>query len=472
MSIPVRTSRLAAALAASLLGACASLVPPPPAGVLQDPAPLPARFAADRASAATPAAVADWSVLGDATLASLVRRGLQANLSLQQAIARIDRARALAVGRDAARGLTGGVQAGASASRAASVDAPSGGRRSDRVFAHLAAGWELDLFDRLANDAQAGWLRVQAQSDDAQAVRLSVTSEIASTWYALQGLREQERLTREVITNRREVLRLVTLRTRAGETARLDEARAQAELADVLAQLPRVVSEVQVITHRLAVLLGETPSDFVPPAASVETPPRAVALRIPSPDTWLRQRADLRAVRARLHARNHDIQAIEAEFMPRMEIRGVLGFVAGTLGGWAGAGSAAWWLAPTVSAPIFDRRDIAARLSATRAQEREDVLAYRDATLRAIAEVEDALGRLGAGQQRLDHLRDRLRHANDAHRLAQLRFGAGEVDLLVLLDTQRVAHVAALALAEAHSEQQQRAVELLKALGAAPQAAT
>ncbi len=468
MSTTFRWTRLAGALAASLLGACAGLVPPPPALPLPQPAPLPARFAADQGTPGTPLEEADWSVLGDAALASLVRQGLHANLSVQQAIARIEHARALANGREAARGPYGGIRMGASATRSASVDAPSGARRADRVFADLAAGWELDLFGRLSNDAQAGWIRVQAQSEDAQAVRLSVASEIALAWYTLLGLREQERLTREVITNRREVVRLVALRTRAGETARFDEARAQADLAQVQAQLPRLLADAQATSHRLAVLLGVMPSEFEPPASQAASATRSIALQIPPPAMWMEQRADLRAARARLQAQGIDIRSIEAEFMPRMEIRGVLGFVAGTLGGWSGAGSAAWWLAPTLSVPLFDRRSIEARLSAARIQEREHLLAYRGATLTAVAEVEEALGRLGAGQQQLDHLRAHLVHANDAHKLAQARLRAGEGDLLELLDAQRVAHVAALALAQAHAEQQQRTVVLLKVLGTAP----
>ncbi len=470
MSKYFRLTRLAGALAASLLGACASLVPPPTAAPLQEAAPLPSQFAAVPSTAAgTPLLQVDWSVLGDATLASLIRQGLQDNLTLRQAIARVDHARALASGRDAAQGVSGGLQAGASAGRSSSVDAASGGRRENRVFAQLATGWELDLFGRLENEAQAGWMRVQAQSEGAQAIRLSVASEIAQAWYTLLGLREQERLTREVIANRQEVLRLVVLRTRSGETAQFDEARAQAELAQVLAQLPRVLADAQVATHRLAVLLGVMPSEYAPPASSGATTPRLTALQIPAPETWMLQRADLRAARARLQAGALDIRAIEAEFLPRMEIQGVLGFVAGTLGSLGSAGSAAWWLAPTVSVPVFDRSRIETRLSASRALEREHLLAYRDATLHAVAEVEDALGRLGAGQQRLNHLRDQSKHAGDAHTLAQARFRAGEADLLQLLDAQRVAHVAAMALAQAHSEQQQRSVFLLKVLGTTPQ---
>jgi outer membrane protein TolC len=331
---------------------------------------------------------------------------------------------------------------------------------------------------------------VDARADvvqaDADAMRLAIAAEIAHAWFTLNGTREQVVLAREVVENRRATVELVQRRVGAGYSAPLDDARARGDLAAAEAALPALQAALVVAGNRLAVLLGESPSTFEPPqmegssaqAAAARmlpasnrstlppsTAPRSLALRVPEPSAWADARPDLRAAEARLRAQALDVESIRAEFLPRLTIVGALGVVAGSLTGLGAAGSAAWFIAPVLSAPVFDIARIEARLQAAQAGQREALLAYRQRVLLATEEVESALVEVRQGQLRLAALQQRASYAVQAEALARKRYEAGGSDLLELLDAQRTSRQAEIGLIAAVTTQQQQIVALQRALG-------
>jgi multidrug efflux system outer membrane protein len=268
-----------------------------------------------------------------------------------------------------------------------------------------------------------------------------------------------------VAENRRSTLELVLRRVAAGYASPLDEARARAELAAAEADRPALDAALAVSTHRLAVLLGASPSGYEAPAIALRSP-MPVALRLPDTAQWAAQRPDLQAAEARLQALSLDVEAVRAEFLPRLSVAGVLGLVAGSVSGLGAAGAASWFVAPSVSVPVFDHARIDARLQVARAGEREALLAYRQRVLLATEEVESALAQVRQGQLRLASLHEQARQAVVAEQLARKRFEAGGTDLLELLDAQRSAQQAEMGLSVALTRQQQQVVGLQRALGA------
>lgn len=459
----IKTSLTAVALAA-LLAACGTATP------LRTPAPeLPKTFL--QGQGLEPGAVAQpdwWTVFDDPVLDSLVRRGLATNLDLQQAAERVQRSRALAAGAQAERGPSGGLGLGARAQQLSRFEAPGLGtddRRSESVSAGASLSWEVDLFGRLRHAAGAADARARALEADAEAVRLAIGAEIAQAWFALNGARTQLALSRRVLDNRRATLDLVLRRVAAGYAAPLDEARARADVASAEAELPALDAALAVSQHRLAVLLGTSPTGFeAPPFA--DRVPRPVVLRLPEPTQWAAQRPDLQAAEARLRALALDVESVRAEFLPRLSVAGVLGVVAGSVSGLGAAGAASWFVAPSVSLPVFDHARIDARLQAARAGEREALLAYRQRVLLATEEVESGLAQVRHGQQRLVALQERARQAVAAEELARKRFAAGGTDLLELLEAQRTAQQAEIGLSVALTAQHQQVVTLQRALAA------
>lgn len=445
---------------AAAVHATAALAAPSPAVTA-----TPTHTAAEPLPAATPDI--RWDALGDPVLAALVARGLAANLDIEQAAARIERSRAVLASADAAFGPSGGV--GLDVSSALASEAQQAGtrtqRRSDTVGVGLTVSWELDLFGRLRAQSGAATERVKASEAQARAVRLAVSAEIAHAWFAVQGAREQLALAQATAANRERTVALVQARLRHGQAAPLDEARAAADLDAVRAEVPLHQAALRTASHRLAVLLGDSPAGFqAPESAALE--PRAVTLPLPEAATWLAHRPDLQAHEAELLARALDVQSARAAFYPRLSFSGMLGFVAGSAGTIGSGGTLAWLSLPALSAPLFDRPHLQARLGAARADQKEALAAYRQRVLLAVEEVENALAGHAAGLARLAALQRQARHAATAEQLARARHEAGASDLLELLDAQRTRHQAEAALSQALTAQRQSLAGVWKAIGA------
>lgn len=419
---------------------------------------------------AVPGAPGWWASLGDPVLAGLVQRGLDANLDIEQAHARIARSRALLQGARASAGPSGafGLQGrAAQASEAEAPGTPSAQRRSDNVRLGLEFSWEVDLFGRLRAQSSAAAQRVKAAEAQAQGVRLAVSAEIAHAYFSLVGAREQLQLAHAVADNRARTLKLVQVRAQGGIAAPIDDIRAQAELEAAVADIPAHEAAAKVATHRLAVLTGVSPAGFeVPTSGSV--PPGSVVVRIPDAAAWLAQRPDVLAQEAELRARALDVKSVRAEFFPKLSITGVLGFLAGSVTGLGAASAVSWLGAPSLMAPLFDRPRIEARLAVAKADQKEALAAYRQRILLATEEVENALAHYGAGQRQFNALQRRAQQATQAERLARVRYEAGAAELLELLDAQRSSQQSQSALAQALMQQRQNLVAVFKGIGGAP----
>jgi multidrug efflux system outer membrane protein len=456
--------KLTLAAATAVLTACAS-VPDD-----QVPAPtLPQRFSQAQGLPEAAAPRADWwQAIGDPVLSGLIARGLEANLDLAQAAERVQRSRALASGARANLGPNGGLRAQVQAAQLSAHEAPgstSAQRRGEQAAAALDLQWELDLFGRLRAQRGAAAARQQVTEAQADGLRLAVSAEIAHAYFALLGAREQLQLTRSVIENRRATVSLVQRRANAGMVAPIDDLRARADLAGAEADIPAHEAAATVATHRLAVVLGISPSDFtLAPMASVD--PTHVSVAVPDPTRWLGARPDIAEAEARLRAHALDVAAVRAEFMPRVSITGLLGFVAGSASGLGAAASASWFASPALSLPLLDHGRIEARLAAARAEQREALAAYRQRILLALEDAESSLARYRQGQLQLRALNDRSTHSVAAERLARVRYDAGASDLLELLDAQRSVQQSQAALAQGLTQQRQQLVALLRSLGA------
>jgi NodT family efflux transporter outer membrane factor (OMF) lipoprotein len=446
------------ALAAALLAGPAMAQPPS----------MPA-FAPGESTSAASTQSGWWDALGDATLSSLIQRGLDANHDIAQAQARWQHSRALLEGSRAAFGPSGSAGLQGRAAHASEVELPGATRsqrRGDTVQAGLDFSWEVDLFGRLQSKSDAATQRLQGSAAQLQAVRLAISAEIAHAWFALVGAREQLQLARAVVENRERTLQLVEVRARGGLSAPIDDARARADLEAARADIPAQEAEVRIATHRLAVLQGLSPTGYEAPA-STATSYRFTPVAVPDAATWLAQRPDLQAHEAELRARALDVAAIRAEFYPRLTFSGVLGFVAGSVGAIGSGGSLSWLSAPSLLAPLFDRPRIQARLDGARADQQQALAAYRQRILVATEEVENAVVRYAAGEQQFDARRKRAAHAATAERLARVRYEAGAADLLELLEAQRTAQLAQALLAQSLMLQRQHLVAVIKGLGGA-----
>ena len=129
------------------------------------------------------------------------------------------------------------------------------------------------------------------------------------------------------------------------------------------------------------------------------------------------------------------------------------------------SGSNIWSLGFGLALPIFDWGRLAARADAAEARARQSLAGYQKTVETAFREVADALTNLEQTTASEEDLQARATAARNALRLARARYEAGYSAYLEVLDAQRTANDAELAVVRNRQTRLSASVDLMKALG-------
>ena len=132
----------------------------------------------------------------------------------------------------------------------------------------LTASYELDLWGRIRSSRDAAVFDMQASEQDLQAAALTLSAQVAGTWYQLvEQYGQLNVLDAQIVTNQK-VLELVTLQFRTGQVGIADMLQQRQLVESNQGEKVQVVAEVKVFEHQLAILLGYPPLKFESPRVS------------------------------------------------------------------------------------------------------------------------------------------------------------------------------------------------------------
>lgn len=446
-------------------------------GSYQPPVPkVPQAFATYEAQGLAEEPVAEtrwWKRFGDPVLDGLVDRALGGNLDLREAVARVEAARA--VRREARQGFfpTGGVFARHEEGRLSESQALGGERRIETAAAGLDVGWEIDLFGRVRSANRAAEARLGGTEALLAQARLAVAAEVGRIWFALRGTEARVALLERVRDDQISLVEIVAARVEEGLGDEADLARARAALAGDTAALAAERHAARVLTHSLAVLLGEAPGAWTPPAAAeLEVPLTVEPIALGDPAGLLRRRPDVRIAERTLAAETAEIGIATADLFPQVRLGGFLGFVAGGFGHLGGSASESWSAGPTISWGLFDLGRTRARIRSSKAEAEAALAAYEGAVLRALEDAQNAFSALAAAQTTLGATDDQAREARRAEELVEARYLEGVAAYFELLDARRSAVSANIARIDGLTGHRIATVDVFRALGQGPEEAS
>ena len=411
-----------------------------------------------------------WQVFEDPTLDALVREALERNPDIEVAAARVAEARAIANAAGAARLPSVGLEAGVERSRESVLTLPFEAARTTQTAYYVQGSvrYELDLWGRYAHASEAARARLLASELDQQAVRLSLSGEVARGWYALKAASEQLDNARESLANREESLRIERIRQEGGESDEFTLKRVQAEVAATRTAEQQFELEAVRRANALAVLLGRSPREMVDGriVPEGELPDSAPQLPAGLPSSVLELRPDILTAEANLEAAAADVGVARADLFPQISLTGLFGWASLELDDLFSAPAETWSAAAALAQPLFEGgRRLAAvdRANALKQQRRAE---YARTVQAAFGEVLDAL----QGQRSLGAIEEsateRAAALSRATELAELRYHEGDIAYLELLDVRRDLFQSEIDLVAARRDSLTNAVDLALALGA------
>lgn len=448
--------RFSVLLVAAALSACASVEP----GGGLSPTDVPSAWETPiPTDASTWPEAGWWRQFDSAELDQLVADAQTQNLDLAIAATRILQAEAQV--RSAGASLLPSVDLRGGASQSGQLKPSS---NSQSFSLSLGASYEVDFWGRNSADVEAAEASLRASEYDRETVALTVVSSVASTYFQLLSLRDRLDIAKSNLENARGVLKITEARVNAGVAVPLELAQQRANVAGQEANIPSLEQQERETRSTLALLLGRPMQGFDVKAttmAKLKTPTVAPGL----PSELLARRPDVRRAEAQLVAADANITAARAAFFPSISLSGSLGAASSALSSLLNPTNIAYSIGASLLQTIFDGGQNQANLDSTVAQRQETLLNYRGAVIVAFSDVDVALGAVSSLEAREKASRVQAEQAQEAFRIAELRYRTGVEDFLSVLDAQRSLNSAQDQLAQARLARLQASVTLFRVLG-------
>ncbi len=408
-----------------------------------------------------------WEMFHSEPLDQLIRAALAHSPSLASAQAALRQAQesyAAEAGSKQLPSVSG--QLGATRERASQISSGvPGGIVYSLYNASVNVSYTIDAFGGISRDLENLRSQIDYQRYQLEAAYLSLTANIVTTAIQEASLRAQVDATNRVIEAETRSLNLVQQQAQLGAVAQQSVLAQQTQLAQTRATLPALDKSLAQTRNQLAVLAGQLPGDGGMPEFTLDSLKLPETLPLTLPSALVRQRPDIQASEALLHAASAQIGVATANLYPQLTLSGSLGAQGSQLSKLFTRPDSAWSLGAGLLAPIFNGDSLHARKRAAEAAYDEAQAQYQQTVLNAFLNVANTLRALDTDASALQAQAEAERLALQSLALAQGQYDAGAVGVLSLLDAQRSAQQTRVALVQAQAARYADTAALFQALG-------
>jgi NodT family efflux transporter outer membrane factor (OMF) lipoprotein len=405
-----------------------------------------------------------WSQFGDPVLTELVNSVLTGNLDLQAAAERVEQAQAITTQKRAV--LLPELDATAKASDTRqNAPPPLGYVREGGVG--LALSWSPDVFGGERLDLIAARAQLVGQQHAEDAIRLALAADTASAYVDLRWAQTELQILQDNLGIRQRALQLTQERLQYGLSTQLDVARAQNQLDELQARIPRTQSTIQHQLSLIAIYTGRTPESVdtlvLATPAPVPTPDGAVPTTLPS--EALLRRPDVLVAYSKVEQRAAEVGVSKAERYPKFQLNLSDGLLAASYVGLPTLTDNLFSAALSATSPIFNAGRITADIKQSESKMRESQLNLQQTMLQALKEVEDTRSDLVSTTQSTENLTHALGASDQSLKLANQLYKGGATDFLDVLSAQQTYLQDSDSLNQAKRERALAAVALYRSLG-------
>ncbi|WP_232415385.1 MULTISPECIES: efflux transporter outer membrane subunit [Methylotenera] len=410
-----------------------------------------------------------WLLFNDAELTRLSQAAIAHNQSLKAAFASVQQARALSRVSQAA--LYPSLDFAATASRTQpSANRPNNARNAS-VSANIqqninpvfVAGYEVDLFGRIAHDIESAKTSLQQSQADFENLKLVLTADVASNYFNLRELESELDILKQSIELQTKAVKFAKTRHEDGVATGLDTIQQQALLSKTQAQLSLTQRQRDITLHALATLTGSTVNNFKVINGNLPTAIPEIPIGLPA--DALERRPDVAATERAVAIANIQIGVAKAAWYPSLRLSATRGWQSTTAANLFDAPSVVWSLGISLAQTIFDSGRNQAQIEFAKAGHELASAEYRQTVLNALQEVEDGLS---TGRSLTDSLRDLQAAEAASAKAAEMiddRYKGGIASVLELISARQVLLDNQRQLQVVRGQQLVNAVFLIKSLG-------
>jgi multidrug efflux system outer membrane protein len=328
----------------------------------------------------------------------------------------------------------------------------------------LSAAWNPDFWGLYRRQTEAARATLLAQTWAQRAVRLTLVQEVATTYIQLRALDRQVEVTKRTMKARQDSVDLTSRLESGGSVPLSDLRQAEQLLYTATSELPQLEEQVQQQENALRLLLGENPGPVAhTDPSALAPPPQDLPTGIPS--QLLERRPDIQQTEAQLKAANANIGVARAQFFPQLSISASAGVGGDAWNNLFDSSSRTIYGLGSLTQPLFEGGKLRGQLNQAKAADQELVVTYQKTIAGAFRDVSNALIALNKQRVYREQQEKLVAAAQDATRLARLRYEGGSTPYLEVLTTDTDLFSAQLTLATAQQGEALSLVQLYSALG-------
>jgi len=328
-----------------------------------------------------------WKSIESKQLNILIEESLRNNYTVQEALATVQKAWAVAIQEGSARFPTLSYNADSSYNRTKKPN-NYGKKSAESYSAGLAASYEIDLWGRVSSLTKYSRYKFKSSSEDLFSSAMSVSAEVAQAWLKLIAVDSKIRILKDQLKTNAIIEEITVLRYKRGLSTALDVFQQRQTSASLQTKLPQYENEKIKLFYQLSVLLGRLPkNNFIKIPEKFPVIPDIPSSGLPS--DLIARRPDIRKAGYDLKSAEWYVSSAKADRLPALRLTASYSFASNKapnlFDNWIAN------LAAGLTGPIFNGGYKKAEVMRARFDANAKLAAYRSAVIEAISEVQTAL---------------------------------------------------------------------------------
>lgn len=328
----------------------------------------------------------------------------------------------------------------------------------------LSATWMPDFWGIYRKQTEAARANLLGQVWAQRAVRLTLVENVATTYFEIRALDGELEIAKQTLKTRQDSVDLTRTLERGGAAPLSDVRQAEQLLYTATTQIPQIEQQIQQNENALRLLLGQDPGPVAHADPNALAPPPQ-ELPIGLPAELLARRPDIQQAEQQLVAANAQVGVARAQFFPQLPISASGGFGGDQFTNLFSPGGATIYGYGSLAQAVFEGGKLKGQLQLSERQKEELIINYEKTIRTAERDVSNALVALNKQRAAREQQEKLVAAAQDAARLAQVRYQGGATAYLEVLTTNTNLFSAQLNLVGAQQGEALALVQLYSALG-------
>lgn len=370
-----------------------------------------------------------WSMFGDPILDSLEETALRTNKNLQQTILAVEQSRLTA--KNVRSNMFPSVDLAASAG--VKYDKESGKNWSYNVAP--AVSWDLDIFGKLRNLSRASMNSYIASEWGARGVRLALTAEVATTYFALLAYHKNYQIALQTYTLRNKSLSMIDSMYHYGAVSLVDLEQARSSTLQAEAATFNYKNAVIKTSISLNTLLGRNHEEIE--IGDIYKIIHNISIPVGMPSLLLERRPDIMQAFYEYNAAVSQMKAAKAARLPSFSLTGSGGILSDFATSLTSGKPFVWSASLSLLQPIINWKTNINNVKISKTEMQSALLGYEQSVISAVGEVETALSAIENGTKELRTSRNIVNSTTISQNLTGELYIKGMSAYLDVLDADR-----------------------------------